>query len=135
MYKIKNDKEENTILLPATLDDHFPLLKYMFWSKGYSCVPLDENNEFPVFSIVMYILGASISKHIITSAEFDSSLVNFISLTDSLVELAILYVAYAINPVTIVKIISRIIEVISKIIEIMFGSIFSPLIWRRDIKN
>ncbi len=48
MYKIKNDKEENTILLPATLDDHFPLLKYMFWSKGYSCVPLDEDNEFPI---------------------------------------------------------------------------------------
>lgn len=48
MYRIKSDKEENTILLPATLDDHFPLLKYMFWSKGYSCVPLDEDNEFVI---------------------------------------------------------------------------------------
>ena len=48
MYKIKSDKAENTILIPATLDDHFPLLKYMFCSKGYYCVPLDEDNEFVI---------------------------------------------------------------------------------------
>ena len=48
MYKIKKEREENTILLPATLDDHFPLLKYMFCSKGYTCIPLDEDNEFPI---------------------------------------------------------------------------------------
>ena len=48
MYKIKSDKEENTILLPATLDAHFPLLKYMFWSRGYSCVPLEENDEYAI---------------------------------------------------------------------------------------
>lgn len=50
MYKIKSEKEENTILLPATLDAHFPLLKYMFWSKGYCVVPLDENDEFEIKS-------------------------------------------------------------------------------------
>ena len=50
MYKIKSDQEENTILLPATLDAHFPLLKYMFWSKGYCVVPLDESDEFEIKS-------------------------------------------------------------------------------------
>ena len=48
MYKILNDKEENTILLPATLDSHFPLLKYMFWSKGYRVVDLIDEDEFTV---------------------------------------------------------------------------------------
>ena len=48
MYKIKSDQEENTILLPATLDAHFPLLKYMFWSKGFSVVPLEGDNEFEI---------------------------------------------------------------------------------------
>ena len=48
MYKILSDKEENTILLPATLDSHFPLLKYMFWSKGYSVVELSDDDEFAV---------------------------------------------------------------------------------------
>ena len=48
MYKILSDKEENTILLPATLDSHFPLLKYMFWSKGFRCVLLDEGEEFTI---------------------------------------------------------------------------------------
>ena len=48
MYKIRSDREEHTILLPATLDDHFPLLKYMFWSKGYAVVALDESDEFTV---------------------------------------------------------------------------------------
>ena len=48
MYKIRNDREENTILLPATLDAHFPLLKYMFWSKGFCVVPLDDDQEFEI---------------------------------------------------------------------------------------
>ena len=48
MYRILSEKEENTILIPATLDNHFPLLKYMFWSKGYAVVPLDESDEFEV---------------------------------------------------------------------------------------
>ena len=50
MYKILSEKEENTILLPATLDSHFPLLKYMFWSRGYCVVPLEESDEFEVRS-------------------------------------------------------------------------------------
>ena len=48
MYKILSETEENTILIPATLDAHFPLLKYMFWSKGNCVVPLDESNEFEI---------------------------------------------------------------------------------------
>lgn len=48
MYKILSDNEEKTILLPATLDSHFPLLKYMFWSKGFRCIPLDEKDEFTI---------------------------------------------------------------------------------------
>ncbi|MCR4791528.1 MAG: hypothetical protein K5871_02135 [Lachnospiraceae bacterium] len=48
MYKIEEGKEENTILIPATLDDHFPFLRYMFCSKGYFCVPLDEDLEFQI---------------------------------------------------------------------------------------
>ena len=48
MYKILKDHEENTILLPASLDAHFPLLKYMFWSKGYGVVTLDDDNEFEI---------------------------------------------------------------------------------------
>ena len=50
MYKILSEKEENTILLPATLDSHFPLLKYMFWSRGYCVVPLEGSDEFEVRS-------------------------------------------------------------------------------------
>ena len=46
MYKIKTNREENTILIPATLDMHFPLLRFMFWSKGYRVVPLTESDEF-----------------------------------------------------------------------------------------
>ena len=48
MYKILKNTEEHTILLPATLDEHFPLLKYMFWSKGNAVVPLTESDEFAV---------------------------------------------------------------------------------------
>ena len=48
MYRIRSMKEENTILLPATLDRHFPLLKYMFWSKGYRVVALSDDDEFTV---------------------------------------------------------------------------------------
>ena len=48
MYRILSETEENTILIPATLDNHFPLLKYMFWSKGYSVIPLDESDEFEI---------------------------------------------------------------------------------------
>lgn len=48
MYKIKSNREENTILIPATLDMHFPLLRFMFWSKGYKCVPLEDDDEFLV---------------------------------------------------------------------------------------
>ena len=50
MYKILDDREENTILLPATLDAHFPLLKYMFWSKGFCVVPLEDDDEYAVKS-------------------------------------------------------------------------------------
>ena len=48
MYKIKSNREENTILIPATLDMHFPLLRFMFWTKGYRCVPLEDDDEFLV---------------------------------------------------------------------------------------
>lgn len=48
MYRILSDDEENTILLPATLDSHFPLLKYMFWSNGYRVVALEDEDEFAV---------------------------------------------------------------------------------------
>lgn len=48
MYKIRSNKEENTILLPATLDHHFPLLRFMFWKKGYRVIPLTESDEFAV---------------------------------------------------------------------------------------
>ncbi|MBO4399208.1 MAG: hypothetical protein J5643_02380 [Lachnospiraceae bacterium] len=48
MYKIRTNKEEHTILLPATLDDHFPLIRFMFWSKGYRVVPLTDSDEFAV---------------------------------------------------------------------------------------
>ena len=48
MYKIRSNHEEHTILIPATLDDHFPLLRFMFWSKGYSVVPLYDDSEFEV---------------------------------------------------------------------------------------
>lgn len=48
MYKIRRNREEHTILIPATLDMHFPLLRYMFWSKGYRCVDLRDREEFPV---------------------------------------------------------------------------------------
>ena len=50
MYKIRSEHEENTILLPATMDAHFPLLKYMFWSKGFCVVPLTGDNEFEIRS-------------------------------------------------------------------------------------
>ena len=46
MYRIKSNREENTILIPATLDMHFPLVRFMFWSKGYRVVPLTESDEF-----------------------------------------------------------------------------------------
>ena len=44
MYRIDEDnrKEKYILLLPATLDDHFPLLKYMFWSKEYRVEILDN---------------------------------------------------------------------------------------------
>ncbi len=50
MYKIKKEKEENTILIPAMMDAHYPLLKYMFWSKGYCVVLLNETDEFEIKS-------------------------------------------------------------------------------------
>jgi len=48
MYRIRKEKEKNTIILPATLDAHFPLLKYMFWSRGYSVDCLEDFNEFEI---------------------------------------------------------------------------------------
>ncbi len=48
MYRIRKEKEKNTIILPATLDAHFPLLKYMFWSRGYSVEALEDFNEFEI---------------------------------------------------------------------------------------
>lgn len=46
MYKIEEDldREKYTLLIPAMLDDHFPLLKYAFYSENYHPVIL-ENEE------------------------------------------------------------------------------------------
>ncbi len=46
MYKIneKENKERYTLLVPAMLDAHFPLLQYAFYSKNYHPVIL-ENEE------------------------------------------------------------------------------------------
>lgn len=46
MYRIdeENQKEKYHIIIPATLDQNFPLLKYMFWSENYS-VEVLENSE------------------------------------------------------------------------------------------
>ncbi len=46
MYKINEEqiKEKRIMLIPAMLDDHFPLLKYAFYSKEYHPVIL-ENEE------------------------------------------------------------------------------------------
>ena len=46
MYHIDEDngKEKYTLIVPATLDFHFPFLKYMFWSKEYK-VEILENTE------------------------------------------------------------------------------------------
>lgn len=44
MYKIDEAsyKEKYTLIVPATLDDHFPFIKYMFWSKDYRVEILDN---------------------------------------------------------------------------------------------
>ena len=46
MYKIDEGikREKYTLLVPATLDAHFPFLKYMFWSKEYR-VEILENTD------------------------------------------------------------------------------------------
>ena len=46
MYKIREeqDREKYTMLIPAMLDAHFPLLKYAFYSKNYHPIIL-ENEE------------------------------------------------------------------------------------------
>lgn len=47
MYKIdeENLRETNHIIIPATLDYNFPLIKYMFWSKDYSVEILDSKGD------------------------------------------------------------------------------------------
>ena len=43
MYRIDEDrKQEYRLILPATLDAHFPLLKYMFWTRKYRVEILDN---------------------------------------------------------------------------------------------
>ncbi len=46
MYKIdeNSDKARYILLIPAMLDDHFPLLKYAFYSKDYRPIILDNEN-------------------------------------------------------------------------------------------
>lgn len=44
MYRIDESipREKYTMLVPATLDAHFPLIKYMFWSREYRVEILDN---------------------------------------------------------------------------------------------
>ena len=44
MYQIQEEKqnEKYTLLIPAMLDAHFPLLKYAFYSKKYRPVIMEE---------------------------------------------------------------------------------------------
>ncbi len=44
MYRIEEEKnkEKYTLLIPAMLDAHFPLLKYAFYSKKYHPVVMEE---------------------------------------------------------------------------------------------
>ena len=46
MYRIDEEKqnEKYTLLIPAMLDAHFPLLKYAFYSKKYHPVVLEESD-------------------------------------------------------------------------------------------
>lgn len=83
MYKIDENihPEKYTLLLPETLDAHFPLLKYMFWSKKYHVVLLDNedgltdtglrysNNEmcYPFIAISGQVINA------LESCKFDIS--------------------------------------------------------------
>ena len=47
MYRIEEEKqkEKYRLIIPATLDAHFPLLKYMFWTKEYWVDILDDQKE------------------------------------------------------------------------------------------
>lgn len=56
MYKIneKENKERYTLLVPAMLDAHFPLLQYAFYSKNYHPVIL-ENEEGVVDAGLRYV--------------------------------------------------------------------------------
>lgn len=47
MYRIDEEKhkEKYRLIIPATLDAHFPLLKYMFWSREYWVQILDDTKE------------------------------------------------------------------------------------------
>ena len=46
MYKINENenREKFTLLIPAMLDAHFPLLKYAFYSKNYHPVILENED-------------------------------------------------------------------------------------------
>ena len=56
MYKIDEEKnsEKYTLLIPAMLDAHFPLLKYAFYSKNYHPVIL-ENEEGVTDAGLLYV--------------------------------------------------------------------------------
>lgn len=47
MYRIdeRKKREKYKLIVPATLDDHFPLLKYMFWSKEYWVKILTQSED------------------------------------------------------------------------------------------
>ena len=47
MYRIDENvhKEKYTLLIPATIDMHYPLIKYMFWSKDYRVEVLDNTED------------------------------------------------------------------------------------------
>ncbi len=47
MYRIDESehKEKYRMIIPATLDAHFPLLKYMFWTKDYWVDILDDDKD------------------------------------------------------------------------------------------
>lgn len=47
MYKINENihREKYRLIIPATLDMHYPLLKYMFWSKKYWVEILDNTED------------------------------------------------------------------------------------------
>lgn len=56
MYKIHEhlDREKHLLLVPAMLDDHFPLMKYALYSKEYRPVIL-ENEEHIVDTGLKYV--------------------------------------------------------------------------------